>query len=513
MHLNIEEYLKKYALISVSDKTGIVSFAAKLMENGYSLLATGNTAKLIKENNLECTEVSDYTKFPEVFSGRVKTLQPTIFGGILMRRNNVSDIAEAEQNNISPIDIVCVNLYPFPNVVNDPTKDLETKIENIDIGGPSLIRAASKNYQHVSVLTSPNQYEEFIKELEAGGVSIESRQKLAAASFAHTSFYDTLIANFFEKEFNLPKQDIRLNYKVQNELRYGENPHQSAFVSGDFYSYFDVLHGKELSYNNIIDLVAAVELVNDMDPKSCAIIKHTNPCGAATSDNLFNAYLDALSCDPVSAFGGIVSVNDKIDLPLAEKLNEIFLEIICAPEYTDEALEILKKKKNRRILKIKKSLPKDEMIVKNIPGGLVIQGQDNSKLTEDILRTVTERACTKEEYDDLKFAWVICKHTKSNAIVYVKNKKAIGVGAGQMSRIDSARIAASKAKEHGHDLKGCVAASDAFFPFADGLLELAQNGATAVIQPGGSVRDNEVIDAANQEGLAMIFTGIRNFKH
>ncbi len=507
--------MKKFALISVSDKTGLADFAKGLSDNGYDILATGNTAKIIKDSGVECTEVSDYTSFPEVFSGRVKTLQPSIFGGILMRRDNESDIKEAEANNIQPVDIVCVNLYPFPKVVNDPEKDLSTKIENIDIGGPSLIRAAAKNYKYVSVVTDPSQYDSFLKELESGSITDETRQALASAAFSYTSFYDTLIANFFESEFSLPKAAIRMNYKLQNELRYGENPHQKAYISGDFYEYFDVLHGKELSYNNIVDLTAAVELVNDMQPNSCSIIKHTNPCGAATRSNILEAYTEALTCDPVSAFGGIVAINEKLEADLAEKLNEIFLEIVCAPEYSDEALEILKKKKNRRIVKQNKALDSSELQVKNIPGGLAVQDKDNSSLSEDILKNVTKRQYTEAEYDDLKFAWIICKHTKSNAIVYVKNKKAIGVGAGQMSRIDSARIAASKAKEHGHesDLNGCVAASDAFFPFADGLLEIANAGATAIIQPGGSVRDEEVIQAADEKNLAMVFTGIRNFKH
>jgi phosphoribosylaminoimidazolecarboxamide formyltransferase/IMP cyclohydrolase len=505
--------LKRFALISVSDKTGVVQFAKKANELGYDILATGKTAKIINDNNVNCTEVSDYTGFPEIFAGRVKTLQPSVFGGILMRRDNESDIREAEKNNVLPIDIVCVNLYPFPQVVKDPEKDLQTKIENIDIGGPSLIRAASKNYKFVSVLTDPSQYESFLAELEKGEISLNTKEKLAAAAFAYTSYYDTLIANYFEKEFHLPMQAIRLNYCVKDELRYGENPHQKAFITGEFYDYFSVLHGKELSYNNIIDLVAAVELVNELEPVSCAIIKHTNPCGAATSDNLLDAYTKALSCDPVSAFGGIVAVNETIEKDLAEKLNDIFLEIICAPAYTDEALEILSRKKNRRIVRINKKLPSDEMLVKNIPGGLALQDKDSSRITEKDFNYVTKRKVSHAELEDLKFAWVICKHTKSNAIVYVKDRKAIGVGAGQMSRIDSAKIAASKAREHGHDLVGSVAASDAFFPFADGLIELANNGVSSVIQPGGSVRDDEVINAANQKNIAMIFTGIRNFKH
>lgn len=505
--------MRKLALISVSDKNGIVEFSKRLSELGYDILATGNTAKMIKESGTSCTEVSDYTSFPEVFSGRVKTLQPSVFGGILMRRDNESDVNEAAENKIMPIDIVCVNLYPFPKVVADPEKDLNTKIENIDIGGPSLIRAAAKNYKYVSVITAPSQYNSFLEELSAGDISIETRQTLASYAFSYTSYYDTLIANFFESEFDLPKKAIRINNKVQNELRYGENPHQKAYISGDFYKFFEVLHGKELSYNNIVDLTAAVELVNDMQSNSCAIIKHTNPCGAATRNSIIEAYTEALSCDPISAFGGIVAVNKKIEADLAEKLNEIFLEIVSAPDYSDEALEILKKKKNRRIVKQIQKLDDNELQVKNIPGGLAVQDKDNSSISDEGLKIVTERKYTEAELEDLKFAWVICKHTKSNAIVYVKNKKAVGVGAGQMSRIDSAKIAVSKAKEHGHNLEGCVAASDAFFPFADGLLELAKAGATAVIQPGGSVRDDEVIKAANDKNLAMVFTGIRNFKH
>ena len=505
--------MKKYALISVSDKSNIVEFARKLHELKYEILATGNTAKLIVENGTPVTEISKFTSFPEIFSGRVKTLQPTIFGGLLMRRNNEKDIKEAAENKITPIDIVCVNLYPFPQVVKREDLDLETKIENIDIGGPSLIRAAAKNYQFVSVLTDPSQYDGFLAELSAGEISKATREKLAYAAFSYTSYYDTLIANYLESEFRQPKTHIRYNYKALNELRYGENPHQQAYLFGEFYDHFEVLFGKELSYNNIIDLTAAVDLINDLPKTSCAIIKHTNPCGAAQSDNVYDAYVDALSCDPVSAFGGIVAVNEKIDLKTAEKLNEHFLEIICAPDYDDDALEVLKKKKNRRLVKTLKSADKNELLVKTIPGGLIAQNKDNSSLNNIELKLVTERTYSDKELEDLKFAWVVCKHTKSNTIVFVKDKKAIGVGAGQMSRVDSARIAAMKAKENGHDLTDAVAASDAFFPFADGLLEIVAQGIKCVIQPGGSVRDDEVIEAANKNNISMIFTGIRNFKH
>lgn len=505
--------MKKFALISVSNKDNVVDFAKRVNAQGYDILATGNTAKMIKEGGIECTEVSDFTGFPEVFSGRVKTLQPTVFGGILMRRDNEEDIKEAEANKVVPIDIVCVNLYPFPEVVSREDIDLQTKIENIDIGGPSLLRAAAKNYKYVSVVTHPDQYEDFLTELESGEVSLPTREALATAAFAYTAFYDNLIANYLEREFRISPVEIRLNYELKNELRYGENPHQRALLFGDFYEYFEVMHGKELSYNNIVDLVAAVELIQELEPVSCAIIKHTNPCGAATRSNLYDAYVEALSCDPVSSFGGIVVFNEKVDLKTAEKLNEIFLEIICAPDYDDDALEVLKKKKNRRLLKTLQPIEDTEPILKKIPGGLLYQDRDNSRLSEDNMRVVTKRDYTEAELADLRFAWVICKHTKSNAIVYVKDKKAVGVGAGQMSRIDSSKIAASKAKQFGHTLEGAVAASDAFFPFPDGVEEIASHGVTAIIQPGGSVRDDEVIEAADKLNAAMIFTGTRNFKH
>lgn len=505
--------LKKLALISVSDKTNITNLAARLIKLGYEIIATGNTAKAIEESGINVTKIESFASFPEIFSGRVKTLQPKVFGGILMRRDNQSDLNEAKANGVFPIDIVCVNLYPFPEVVKRNDIDLQTKIENIDIGGPSLIRAAAKNHQYVSVLTNPIQYESFLNEIENGEVKLETKQKLAYEAFALTSYYDTLIAEFFESEFSQPKKDLRINLPMKSELRYGENPHQKAFVYGDFEDYFELLHGKELSFNNIVDLIAAAELVSDFEETACAIIKHTNPCGAALADNIFTAYQKALSCDPVSAFGGIVAFNRNVDISTAEKLNEIFLEIIIAPDFDTDALELLMKKKNRRLLKTIKPIDKNSYQVRSLPGGYLVQDQDNSKLTNDILKTVTERKYTEEELQNLKFAWTVCKHTKSNAIVYVKDLKAVGVGAGQMSRIDSAKIAAEKAKQFGHELKGSVAASDAFFPFPDGVEIIANQGATAIIQPGGSVRDDEVIKAANEKNITMIFTGIRNFKH
>ena len=505
--------MKKFALISVSNKTAVIDFARELNSLEYQILATGNTFKLLSENKIACLEIRDFTGFPEIFDGRVKTLHPKVFGGILMRRDNATDQKEAGENQILPIDIVCVNLYPFPNIVNRTDISLEEKIENIDIGGPSLIRASAKNFENVSVLTDPSQYSGFISELKNGQVSIKTRKKLAYAAFSYTSFYDTLIANYFENEFEQPKSAIRLNLKSSFPLRYGENPHQKAYLFGDFENYFDILHGKELSYNNIVDLSAAIELVNEFDDTACVIVKHTNPCGAAIGKNVFDAYERALSCDPVSAFGGIVAFNKEVDEVTTEKMNEIFTEIIVAPAFTERALELLKTKKNRRIVKIKKNVGKNELLVKSIPGGLLVQERDNSKMDETKFKLVTTKKYSEKELDNLKFAWTVCKHTKSNAIIYVKDKKAIGVGAGQMSRLDSTKIAAEKAKQFGHDLNGAVAASDAFFPFADGLLEIISNGITAVIQPGGSVRDEEVIAAANEKNISMVFTGIRNFKH
>lgn len=504
--------MKKFALLSVSDKVGIVELAERLVKYDYQILATGNTAKVITENGIECTLIESFTNFPEIFDGRVKTLQPKIFGGILMRRENENDLIEAEKNNIVPIDIVCVNLYPFAKVSSDPNADLDKKIENIDIGGPSLIRAAAKNYKHVSVLTSPHQYSDFIQEIESGNISENTRIKLACEAFSHTAKYDTFIANYFEKEFDQPSTDIRINYSLLNQLRYGENPHQQAALYGNFYDFIEVIHGKELSYNNIIDLIASIEMVQDLGVNSCVIVKHTNASGAAISDNLFDAYEKALSGDPVSAFGGIVAFNGTVTEQIAEKLNEIFLEIVCADDFEANALDVLKKKKNRRIIKIKKPLITPH-IIKSIPGGIVLQEYDSSSANKIEIKTVTNKKPTANELEDLKFAWVICKHTKSNAIVFVKNEMVLGVGAGQMSRLDSAKIAASKSKEHGHNLEGAVAASDAFFPFADGVIEIANAGIKAIIQPGGSVRDEEVIKAANEKNISMVFTGIRNFKH
>ncbi|HMN16315.1 MAG TPA: bifunctional phosphoribosylaminoimidazolecarboxamide formyltransferase/IMP cyclohydrolase [Ignavibacteriaceae bacterium] len=505
--------MKKLALISVSDKTKIIDFTAALIKNGYEIVATGNTAKLLKENNLTVTEISSLTGFPEIFDGRVKTLHPKVFGGILFRRDNAHDITQANENQILPIDIVCVNLYPFVKTISNLNSTLEDIIENIDIGGPSLVRASAKNYKYVSILTNPEQYDSFIDELDKGEVSENTRKKLAVEAFSHTANYDTHIANFLEAEFEEPQSYIRINEKLNYTLRYGENPHQSASVFGNFNDYFEVFHGKEISYNNILDLVSAVELCEDLGEVSCTIIKHNNPAGAATANTNLEAYNLALKCDPVSSFGGIVAFNREVDAETAEELNKIFLEIVCAPSFSSKALELLKKKKDRRLVIKKKNILNSSKSFRSIPGGVLAQDSDTILLNESELKFVTDKKPSETELKDLKFAWKVAKHTKSNAIVYVKNNSTLGVGAGQMSRIDSAKIAVMKAKEHGLDLTGSVAASDAFFPFADGLSEIIKYGAVSVIQPGGSVRDQEVIDEANKSNISMVFTGIRHFKH
>jgi phosphoribosylaminoimidazolecarboxamide formyltransferase / IMP cyclohydrolase len=505
--------LEKLALISVSDKEKISELALALVDAGYTIIATGNSGKILREANIPVKEIKDVTGFEEIFDGRVKTLHPMIFGGILYRRGEEKDKEICKKFNIPDIDVVCVNLYPFKKTAENSSSTIDDIIENIDIGGPSLIRASAKNHKFVSVLTDPSQYDGFISELKKGGISDTTRRNLAVKAFAHTADYDTFISNFFEKKFDLPADEIRISFPKVKDLRYGENPHQKGALYGDFYTYFEVLHGKELSYNNILDLVSAVELVEDLGDSSAVIIKHNNPAGAATGDSLLDAYEKSLKSDPVSAFGGIVAFTGEVNKELAEKLNEIFLEVISAPSFSEEALKILMKKKDRRLLKQLKSIREGNIAFRSIPGGVILQDADYFSFQEGDLRVVTEKKPADDEMEDLKFAWIVAKHTKSNAIVFVKNKATLGVGAGQMSRIDSVKIAKMKAEEHGLNLSGSVAASDAFFPFADGLLEIIKCGATSVIQPGGSVRDPEVIEAANDKKISMVFTGIRHFKH
>ncbi len=512
--------MKKLVLLSVSDKSKIVELAKSLIEFNYEIIATGNTAKIISQSNLKVTEISELTGSPEIFEGRVKTLHPKIFGGILFRRDNEADLKQAEENKIIPIDIVCVNLYPFVKTAENKNSSLEDIIENIDIGGPSLIRAAAKNFRFTAILTNPNQYDPFVEELKSGKVNLKTRKKLAVEAFSHTADYDTYIANFLEDKFELPKNNFRLNYAKEHSLRYGENPHQQAALYGNFNSYFKIFHGKELSYNNILDLVSAVELVEDLDlnmdaqnKTCCAIIKHQNPAGAAIGFDSFDAYVKALKCDPVSSFGGIVAFTSTVDEQAAEKMNEIFLEVISAPDYTEGAIKILSKKKDRRLLKQLKSVSDDKLSYKNIPGGIIVQDSDRISLDKNAIKNATDKEPNEAELEDLYFAWLVAKHTKSNSIVFAKDKVTLGIGAGQMSRLDSAKIANMKAQEHGLNLKGSVAASDAFFPFPDTLLKIIEYGVVSVIQPGGSVRDSEVIEAANKNNISMIFTGVRHFKH
>ncbi|HEX9253796.1 MAG TPA: bifunctional phosphoribosylaminoimidazolecarboxamide formyltransferase/IMP cyclohydrolase, partial [Ignavibacteriaceae bacterium] len=381
--------MKKLALLSVSDKSKIVEFANGLVKNGYLIIATGNTAKVLSENKIDVTEISSITGFPEIFDGRVKTLHPKIFGGILFRRDNYSDIKQATENSIETIDIVCVNLYPFVKTVANPKSSLDEIIENIDIGGPSLVRASAKNYKFVSILTNPDQYDSFLDELNAGSISEETRKKLAVAAYSHTANYDTHIANYLENKFSLPVTHIRVNEKLSQSLRYGENPHQNAGIYGNFEEYFSVFHGKEISYNNILDLVAAVELCEDLGETACTIIKHNNPAGAAIGKNPFEAYIRALKCDPVSSFGGIVAFNKEVDIETATELNKIFLEIVSAPSFSDGALEILKKKKDRRLVIQKKSVLVEGKTFRSIPGGVLAQDSDSISLKEDELKFVT----------------------------------------------------------------------------------------------------------------------------
>ncbi|MFA6979038.1 MAG: bifunctional phosphoribosylaminoimidazolecarboxamide formyltransferase/IMP cyclohydrolase [Ignavibacteriaceae bacterium] len=505
--------MKKFALISVSDKTGIVEFAKELIALNYEILGTGGTAKLLKQNEVPCTEISDYTGFPEIFEGRVKTLQPKIFGGILQRRNIAEDQKQAEANGILPIDIVCVNLYPFEKVARNPDATEEELIENIDIGGPSLIRAAAKNHKFVSVLTHPSQYENFLTELKAGSVSEETKKRLAVSAYSHTAKYDTFISNTLENRFKFEASDLRLHLPKTKTLRYGENPHQQAALYGSFFDHFEIMHGKELSYNNILDITAAVELLEELEENSCVIVKHNNPSGAATASKLIDAYQNALRCDPVAAFGGIVALNQKVDVDLALKLNEIFLEVVIAPDFTEDAIPLLFKKKDRRILKQTKRISEVGYAIKAVPGGVLVQNKDY--LSDDFsnLKTVTEKSPNEKQLEDLKFAWAVAKNAKSNAIIFAKDKMTLGIGAGQVSRIDAIKVAVMKATEFGLPLENAVVASDAFFPFADNIEEIIKYGITSVIQPGGSVRDEEVINAANKYSLSMVFTGKRHFKH
>ena len=512
------------AILSVTDKTGLVDFARKLSAFGIELVSTGGTAKLLRESGIAVKDISDLTGFPEMLDGRVKTLHPKVHGGILHRREDPKHVAAVAEHGISPIDMVVVNLYAFEKTAAKSGVAIEELIENIDIGGPSMIRSAAKNFHDVAIVTSPADYDAIADELqrESGALSHQTKWRLAQKAFATTAAYDSAIASTLESisadSFQIQPDasvfpgTLRFSFHKTLDLRYGENPHQKAAMysdgSGAGVANARQLQGKELSFNNIVDLQAAWDLAQEFEEPVVAIIKHTNPCGTATGKTLAEAYKRALECDPVSAFGGVIGVNRPIDVAAAEEMHKLFLEVIAAPSFDEAAKAKFASKKNLRLVEV---VPANQKwVLKNVSGGMLVQDADARVLQESDLKVVAKRPPTPEETRALLFAWKVCKHVKSNAIVYARDGQTVGVGAGQMSRVDSAKIGAMKAQL---PLKGTVAASDAFFPFPDGVEEIAKAGATAIIQPGGSQRDPEVIEAADRLGLAMLFTGVRHFRH
>jgi len=503
------------ALISVSDKTGIADFAKALSELNIDILSTGGTAKLLREHNIPVTDVSDYTGFPEIMGGRVKTLHPKIYGGLLGRRG--VDETVMSENNIEPIDLLIVNLYPFQQTINQPGCDFATAIENIDIGGPAMLRAAAKNHADVGVVVDINDYDMIINELKSGGaLTDKTRKQLAKKAFAHTAQYDTAINQYFSEQFDdsLFPETISFQYQKEQDLRYGENPHQKAAFYRESVSPFTQLQGKELSFNNINDADAALECVNafNKETPACVIVKHANPCGVALADSIMDAYLRAFEVDKTSAFGGVLAFNKTMDSKTAKTIiDNQFAEVIIAPDFEKDCLSIFSDKPNIRLLKCSNLKP--TLDLKKVTGGLLVQDADTAEINKSDLKTVTKRAPSDQEIQDLLFAWKVVKFVKSNAIVYAKNNQTIGIGAGQMSRVVSSRVAGIKAADAGFDVNGTVMASDAFFPFRDSIDEAAKIGITAIIQPGGSMRDEEVIKAADEANIAMVFTGIRHFRH
>ena len=541
------------ALISVSDKTGIVDFARALKGYGVNIISTGGTANALREAGIEVRDVSDLTGFPEMMDGRIKTLHPKIHGALLALRDNPEHQTAMREHEIEPIDMVVVNLYPFEQTISRAGVTLEEAIEQIDIGGPAMIRSAAKNWKDVAVIVLADFYEPIIDEIRRhnGSLSKTTRLKLARQAFSRTATYDMMISSHFTSSlvdiggaqhgwggigtagggggtnFTITKIARRLNQQVTEltdrgflllqkkaNLRYGENPHQQAALyeagPGSGLANAELLSGKEMSFNNYVDADAAWQLVSDFDQLACAVIKHTNPAGVALAATAEEAYRKALACDPVSAFGGIVSFNAPVDEAAARAVTEIFIEVIIAPDYDSAALDVLKTKKNLRVLRAGAPLTSEGLEYKQVSGGMLVQTRDTHKLKREDLKVVTKGAPSEEEIADLLFAWTVCKHTKSNAIVYARDKQTVGVGAGQMSRVDSVKLGAMRAQL---PLKGSVLASDAFFPFRDGIDEAAKYGISAIIQPGGSVRDEEVIAAADEHNLAMVFTGMRHFKH
>jgi phosphoribosylaminoimidazolecarboxamide formyltransferase/IMP cyclohydrolase len=525
------------ALLSVSDKTGIVEFAQALAQRGVRLLSTGGTAKMLAQAGLAVTEVADHTGSPEILDGRVKTLHPKIHGGLLARRDSQEHLDTLVQQDITPIDLLVVNLYPFRETIAKSNCTFADAVENIDIGGPAMLRAAAKNHGTtqggVTVVIDPVDYQRVLNDIDspAKQVSYALRLELAAKVYAHTAAYDGAIANYLSSLAQAePEQEqtpqlavwprtLTIQTQQVQTLRYGENPHQSAAFyvdtprgAGQLGSYRQ-LQGKELSYNNIADADAAWECVRSFDQPACVIVKHANPCGVAVADNALAAYQQAFKTDPTSAFGGIIAFNQPVDAATANAVSAQFVEVLLAPAYSSEALAIFAAKKNVRVLEIPQGEAHNALDVKRIGGGWLVQTPDDFQVADDALKVVTDMAPSEQQWKDLRFAWKVAKYVKSNAIVFVGNGMTLGVGAGQMSRIDSARIASIKADNAGLSLKGSAVASDAFFPFRDGLDVVAEAGATCVIQPGGSVRDDEVIAAANERGIAMVFTSTRHFRH
>jgi phosphoribosylaminoimidazolecarboxamide formyltransferase/IMP cyclohydrolase len=512
------------AIISVFDKTGLAPFAQTLAAAGVEIISTGGTAKMLREQGLIVSDLSAYTGFPEMLDGRVKTLHPKVHGGLLYIRGNATHEAAVKKHDIKPIDLIVVNLYPFEQTISKPNVTLEEAIENIDIGGPAMLRSASKNHDSVTVVIDPADYAEVADEvIKNGNTSLDLRRRLAAKVFATTSKYDSTIANYLSQAFGVKQvaketsaDKLQLNLPRVQSLRYGENPHQTAALYGNFNEYFKQLQGKELSYNNILDLTAAAMLISEFEGESptLAILKHTNPCGVGQGTSLREAWDKAFATDKQAPFGGIIATNRILDAACAEAIAEIFSEVIIAPDFAPEALEILQKKKNLRLLKMLKSPCTNDLQLRSVGAGSILVQQPDSKIIRDAdLKIVTKRQPTPAEKAAMLFGWRVVKHLKSNAIVYVGSDRTLGVGAGQMSRVDSSRIAVWKAGEAGLSLKGSVVCSDAFFPFPDGLIAAADAGATAAIQPGGSVRDAEVIAAADERGIAMAFTGVRHFRH
>ena len=507
--------LIKRALISVSDKTGIIDFARELKQFNVEIISTGGTAKALRDAGIDVRDISDVTGFPEMMDGRVKTLHPRVHGGLLALRDNPEHVAAMQEHGIEPIDMVVVNLYPFAETISRAGVTREEAIEQIDIGGPAMIRSAAKNAADVAVVVDPSQYSQLIHELHdtGGSLSIPTLQRLAAEAFQHTAKYDSTVSSYLACTDLMPPH-LTLAFTKIADLRYGENPHQVASLyknqTGGGIANAAILSGKEMSFNNYVDADAAWQLVSDFRDTACAIIKHTNPAGVGLDETPAEAYQKALATDPVSAFGGIVAFNRGVDVPAAQEVTKIFTEVVIAPDYDAAALELLQTKKNLRVIRMNSAARTNELEFRQISGGMLVQTKDVHELHEADLKVVTERQPTAEEIRALLFAWTVCKHTKSNAIVYARADQTVGVGAGQMSRVDSVKIGAMRAQL---PVAGSVLASDAFFPFRDGLDEAARHGITAVIQPGGSVRDDEVIAAANEHDLAMVFTGVRHFKH